>query len=67
MKIIRKLNEEEQEIDYVVWILIISVSVVFGIITIFICIKLWGRKTKSVNDLLTQIDTDFEPKDSSSN
>ena len=61
------LNEEEQEIDYVVWILIISVSVVFSIITIFICIKLWGRKTKSVNDLLTQIDTDFEPKDSSSN
>ncbi len=56
--------EVEEDIDFIVWIFIASVSVVFIIISFIICKKLWSKTTKIEDDLLNQIDTDFEPKNS---
>ena len=39
------------------------VSFVFIIINILICKKICGSNKMTESDLLTQIDTDFEPKD----
>jgi len=59
--------EEEEELDSIVLIFISSVSVVFIIISFIICKKLWSKNMKNEDDLLNQIDTDFEPKISSIN
>ena len=59
--------EEEEELDLIVLIFISSVSFVFIIISFIICKKLWGKNIKNEDDLLNQIDTDFEPKISSIN
>ena len=56
--------EVEEDIDFIVWIFIASVSVVFIIISFIICKKLWSKSSKIEDDLLNQIDTDFEPKNS---
>jgi len=56
--------EVEEDIDFIIWIFIASVSVVFIIISFIICKKLWSKTTKIEDDLLNQIDTDFEPKNS---
>ena len=58
---------KEEEIDYIIIIFITSVSFLFFIISFFICKKLWGKGFKSEKDLLSQIDTVFEPKDTSIN
>ena len=59
--------EVEEDIDFIVWIFIASVSVVFIIISFIICKKLWSKSSKIEDDLLNQIDTDFEPKNSAIN
>ena len=56
--------EVEEDIDFIVWIFIASISVVFIIISFIICKKLWSKSSKIEDDLLNQIDTDFEPKNS---
>ena len=60
-------SETEQEMDYAVWIFIGIVSFIFIIINILICKKICGSNKMTESDLLTQINTDFEPKDSAIN
>ena len=58
---------EEEDIDYIVWIFIVLVTAIFGLVSFFIFKKLWSKNFKNEKDLLIQIDTDFEPKDSTIN
>ena len=60
-------NEKEDEVDVMILIFIGFIVLVFIILSIIIFVKLYGKKMKNEDDLLNQVDTDFEPKNSSIN
>ena len=59
------VEEKEDEVDYIFYIFVSIIVIVFLIISIIIFVKLCSKNKK--DDLLVQIDTDFEPKNSEIN